>query len=223
MNRTRSTRICGCRLPNGTLDLRTGKLREARREELITKQISVAFDPAAECPRWLELLNWVTQGDKELVAFLKTLAGYVPTGEVREELLCALVGGGANGKSTFLMTLCDLMGDYAGKARSDLLVSEHGAKGAASPDVAALQGERLVVVSETEDGCLLSEARVKDIVSNEPIAARRLYRDPFMFRPTHKTILATDHRPRVRGTTTAFGGGSRLFRSTRQSEDGQGP
>ena len=125
---------------------------------------------------------------------------YVLTGEVREEVLCALVGGGANGKSTFLMTLCDLMGDYAGKARSDLLVSEQGAKGAASPDVAALQGKRLVVVNETEDGCLLSEARVKDIVSNEPIAARRLYRDPFMFRPTHKTILATNHRSRVRGT-----------------------
>ena len=37
--------LLGC--PNGTLDLRTGKLREARREDYITKQISVPFDPAA--------------------------------------------------------------------------------------------------------------------------------------------------------------------------------
>ena len=94
----------------------------------------------------------------------------------------------------------DLMGDYAVKVRSDLLVHAQGKEGAPSPDVAALRGRRLAIVSETEDGCSLSEARIKDIVSNEVIAARRLHRDPFTFRPTHKIILSTNHRPHVRGT-----------------------
>ena len=190
--------LLGC--PNGTLDLRTGKLREARREDFITKQIGVAFDPAATCSRFREFLDWATQGDRERAAFLQALAGYALTGEVCEEQMCVFVGDGDNGKSTLVMTLYDLFGDYAVKVRSDLLVHAQGKEGAPSPDVAALRGMRLAIVSETEDGCSLSEARIKDIVSNEVIAARRLHRDPFTFRPTHKIILSTNHRPHVRGT-----------------------
>ena len=190
--------MLGC--PNGTLDLRTGKLREARREDFITKQISVPFDPAATCPRFREFLDWATQGDSDRVEFIQTFIGYALTGEVREEKMCVWFGDGDNGKSTLVMALFDLMGDYAGKVRSDLLVHAQGKEGAPSPDVAALRGKRLTIVSETEDGCSLSEARIKDIVSNEVIAARRLHRDPFTFRPTHKIILSTNHRPHVRGT-----------------------
>ena len=189
--------LLGC--PNGTLDLRTGKLRGARREDFVTKRVAVPFDPPAACSRWRAFLDWAMQGDSEAVEFLQTLAGYALTGEIREEILCALVGDGANGKSTFLMTLFVLWGDYAGKARSDLLVHAQGKEGAPSPDVAALHGKRLVIVSETEEGCMLSEARIKDIVSNETIAARRLHHDPFTFRPTHKIILGTNYQPHVRG------------------------
>jgi P4 family phage/plasmid primase-like protien len=190
--------LLGC--PNGTLDLRTGKLREPRREDYISKQIGASFDPEADCRQWRQFLQWVTQGDSELAAFLQAFAGYALTEEVREEKMCAFVGDGANGKSTFVMTLFDLLNNYAAKARSDLLVHAHGKEGAPSPDVAALHGKRLAIASETEDGCSLSEARIKDIVSNEVVAARRLHRDPFTFRPTHKIILATNHKPHVKGT-----------------------
>ncbi len=173
--------LLGC--PNGTLDLRTGKLGAARREDFITKQIAVPFDRAATCSRWREFLDWAMQGDSDLVEFLQTFAGYALTGEVSEEKMCALVGDGANGKSTFLMALYELWGDYAGKARSDLLVNAQGKEGAPSPDVAALHGKRLVIVSETEDGCYLSEARIKDIVSNEIVTARRLSSRPVYVPP----------------------------------------
>ena len=190
--------LLGC--PSGTLDLRTGKLREARREDYITKQISVPFDPAAVCPQWRQFLDWATQSESELAGFIQTFIGYALTGEVREEKMCLFVGDGANGKSTMLMTLFDMLGDYAAKVRSDLLVHAQGKEGAPSPDVAALHGKRLVIASETEDGCSLSEARIKDVVSNTVVAARRLHRDPFTFRPTHKIILETNHPPHVRGT-----------------------
>ena len=42
--------LLGC--PNGTLDLRTGKRREARREDYITKKIGAEFDPKADCREW---------------------------------------------------------------------------------------------------------------------------------------------------------------------------
>jgi putative DNA primase/helicase len=37
---------------NGTLDLRTGELRDHEREDLITKLAPVEFDPEAEAPTW---------------------------------------------------------------------------------------------------------------------------------------------------------------------------
>jgi putative DNA primase/helicase len=115
-----------------------------------------------------------------------------------------VVGDGANGKSTFMMTLRELWGDYAVKVNSDLLVHAQGKEGAPSPDVAALHGKRLVIASETEDGCSLSEARIKDLVSNEDIAACRKYRDPFTFRPTHKIMLGTNYQPHVKGTDSGI-------------------
>ena len=114
--------------------------------------------------------------------------------------MCALVGDGANGKSTFLMTLCDLLGDYAGKARSDLLVHAQGKEGAPSPDVAALHGKRLVIVSRNRGRVpSLRGARQRHRLEREYYGAQ-VYRDPFTFRPTHKIILATNHRPHVKGT-----------------------
>jgi putative DNA primase/helicase len=66
--------------------------------------------------------------------------------------------------------------------------------------VAALHGKRLVVISETDDGCSLAEAQVKEITSNERIAARKNYGDVFEFLPSHKILLLTNHRPFVKGT-----------------------
>ena len=47
-------------LPNGVLELRTGKFRVAERQDFVTKRMSVAFDPEATCPNWLEFINMIT-------------------------------------------------------------------------------------------------------------------------------------------------------------------
>jgi putative DNA primase/helicase len=119
---------------------------------------------------------------------------------VSEEKMFVLIGAGSNGKTTVAVTIADAMGEYATKGRRDLLLQSQGERGSASPDVAALQGRRLVLISETDDGCSLAEAQVKEITANEPTAARRLYGDSFAFRPTHKLVLLTNHRPFVKGT-----------------------
>src|ERR1019366_9772161 len=46
----RKTGIVGC--PNGVIDLRTGKLRDGRRDDRITMQLGVEYDPSAKCPRF---------------------------------------------------------------------------------------------------------------------------------------------------------------------------
>lgn len=46
---------------NGTIDLRTGKLRPHQRAELITKLVPVAYDPNATCPTWKAFLSRIFQ------------------------------------------------------------------------------------------------------------------------------------------------------------------
>jgi putative DNA primase/helicase len=183
---------------NGVLDLKTGGFREARRGDFITKSANVDFDRDAVCPNWLEFLDTVTDCDRELIGYLQRLVGYVLTGTAHEEVMTVLWGTGRNGKSTFRETVHDMMGDYAISADAGLLVTRQ-TPGGATPDVARLQGRRLVSINETAQNDQLNEARVKFITSNDRIAARNLYSEPFDFLPTHKTFLTTNHKPVIRG------------------------
>jgi putative DNA primase/helicase len=190
--------LLGC--DDVTVDLRARKSYFPIREDFITKSTGIVPNPKAVCPNWLATLEWAMEGDLETIEHLQRIAGYVLTGLVAEEKLFALFGGGANGKTTIAMTLFDALGDYATKGRRDLLLQSQGERGAASPDVAALHGNRLVVVSENDEGCAIAEAQLKEITSNEPVTARKLHRDPFTFYPSHKVLLMTNHRPFVKGS-----------------------
>src|SRR5262249_41240372 len=127
------------------------------------------------------------------------LLGYALTGDVSEQLVSIFYGKGANGKSTLVNAVLDVMGgDYAMKAPGRLLMASRGERH--PTEVADLFGKRLVVASEPEQGCRLNEALVKDLTGGEPLRARRMREDFWEFRPTHKIVLLTNHRPRVRGT-----------------------
>jgi putative DNA primase/helicase len=190
--------LLGCE--DFTFDLRARKPHAPRREDFITKSTGVVPSRRVACPNWLSTLDWALAGDADTIEHLQRIAGYMLTGLVSEEKLFAFFGGGANGKTTIAMTLFEALGDYSAKGRRDLLLQAQGEKGAASPDVAALHGRRFVLVSETDEGCAMAEAQVKEIASNEPITARKLHRDPFTFEPSHKVLLMTNHRPFVKGS-----------------------
>jgi putative DNA primase/helicase len=184
---------------NGAVELKTGKFRPARREDLITKRANVVFDQKVQCPNWLKFLDTVTGGDVPLQSYIQRVVGYTLTGSVREEVMCVLYGTGNNGKSTFRETIHSLLGNYALAADAGLLI-ERKTPGGATPELARLRGRRLVSINETSENDHLNEARVKFITSQDKITARNLYQGFFDFDPSHKTFLTTNHKPIIRGT-----------------------
>jgi putative DNA primase/helicase len=184
---------------NGVVELKTGEFRPGRREDFITNQAGVSYDPNAKCPEWLKFLNTIADGDKQLCAYLQRAVGYSLTGSVREEVMFVLWGTGNNGKSTFRETLHALHGEYALAADASLL-TEQRTRGGATEEIARLKGRRFVAVNETNENDQLNEARVKFITSQDTMTGRYLYGHLIDFFPTHKTFLATNHKPIVRGT-----------------------
>jgi putative DNA primase/helicase len=158
----------------------------------------VAFDSAATCPLWLDFLNTVMDGNADLITYLQRVAGYCLTGDVSEQVLCFLHGSGANGKSTFLATLLALLGDYGMQAVSELLLLK--ANESHPTERADLFGKRLVATIETEEGKRMAEALMKQLTGCDKVRARKMRQDFFEFEPTHKILLAANHKPVVRGT-----------------------
>ena len=78
---------------NGTLDLKTGNMREHRREDLLTTVLSVSHDPKATCLAWEKFLERVLP-DPNLRRYVQAATGYSLTGSVSEQCLFFLYGKG---------------------------------------------------------------------------------------------------------------------------------
>jgi putative DNA primase/helicase len=200
---------------NGTLDLRTGELRDFRREDLITRASEVIYAPDAECPRWDKFLDDIFMGDKSLSSFVQRAVGYSLTGDTREQCLFPTFGPGNNGKSTFLETTLKLVGSHGTITPfSTFLVRQN--PGSPRNDLASLHGARLVKAAESQRQAILDEAVIKEITGQDSIAVRFLFKEQFTYFPTYKIWLTTNHRPTISGTDDAIWRRIRLIPFNRQ-------
>jgi len=183
---------------NGTIDLRTGVLREHYREDLLTKLAPVRFDPDAACPLWVRTVRGIFAGDDEIIEFIKRFAGYCLTGCVDEDLVPIFYGDGSNGKTVFIETLREVLGkDYADAASHDLLLVKKGERH--PTEIADLHGKRLVIAQETDDGREINEALLKRLTGKDELKGRRMKEDLWSFRPTHKLVMCTNYKPAIKG------------------------
>lgn len=151
----------------------------------------------------MRFLEEIFDGDRKLIDFVQRAMGYSLTGDVREQCLFLLVGGGANGKTVFQEIICELIGTHATTAPFSTFLRQRNS-GAPRNDVAKLCGARLVKASESPQDGALDEATIKALTGEDTICARFLYQEHFEFRPTFKLWLATNHRPEIRGTDDAI-------------------
>lgn len=203
--------------PNGTIDLCSGTLTRHNRDDYLTALCPTEFEPDADCPSWLAFLRRVFPsdvgrtddaepghdpndgGNTDLIAFVQRLLGYCMTGVTSVNAMPIFWGSGANGKSTLLDVVQDVIGgSYAMSAPDGFLMSRNSEQH--PTELADLFGKRLVVVAETQQNRRLDEALVKRLTGGDKLRARRMRENFWEFDPTHKLILCTNHRPQVRGT-----------------------
>jgi putative DNA primase/helicase len=182
---------------NGTLDLRTGELRDHDPADLITKIAGAAYHPGAAGPEFAKFLDRV-QPDAAMRDYLARLTGHGLEGRVTEHLLQIHWGAGANGKSTFIDAMLAALGDYADAADPELLTAR--SYDAHPTGTADLFGLRLAILHESDRGRRLAEGTVKRLTGGDRVKARRMRENFWSFAPSHTFVMLTNHKPAVGGT-----------------------
>lgn len=185
--------------PNGVVNLCTGDLQDHNPDDFITKITNCEYTDKTDYPLWEKFLNEIFAGDKELIKYMQKAVGYSLTGSTKEQCAFFCFGTGNNGKSTFLETICDAIGDYAMNIQPESLMTKKFSTGGSS-DIARLKGARFVNSSEPEQGVKLNESLVKQLTGSSVITARKLYENEIEYTPEFKLWMSMNYKPVIRGT-----------------------
>ena len=181
--------------PCGEIHLDTGEITPHEPNHYITHMTNIS--PSEEGSKtWAGFLEQISCGDEAIVDFLQQFAGMAAIGKVYEERLVIAVGSGGNGKSTFFNAIQDVLGDYAGTIRSELMIASNDS--GKKFEYARLRGKRFIIAEELEEGKQLDTASVKHLCSTGDINAQFKGKDIFTFKPSHSTVLCTNHMPSVK-------------------------
>ena len=183
---------------NGFVNLKAGKLNDHERTNYFTKISNVEYTDKADCPKWDEFLDDIFLGNQELVRFIQRAVGYSLSGYTSEQVLFVLYGNGRNGKSVFLDILNEVFGNYSTNIQPQAIMASKN-NSDASPEIAKLDGARLVTTTEPNEGERFDEGLLKQLTGGDRVSARKLYENEFEFTPQFKLWMATNHKPYVRG------------------------
>ena len=185
---------------NGVVDLRTGELLDFSPDYYSTQAVvDINYNPKAGDPtRFLQFLDEIFAGDKELVEYLLRFLGYCLTGEVKESKFLICYGSGANGKSVLFNLIRDVMGMYSDSMAPSGILKKRNSDGPNS-SVMKIRDTRMVTIDELQKYDELDTGLVKNITggASEKINVREMYGRAQSFEFAFKLILNTNFLPRL--------------------------
>jgi len=192
----RNSELLNCR--NGMLDLRTAKLLPHDPGYGSRMQIASDYDMDAEYPEWDKFLKEVFPGEPEKIDLLQEFFGYCLLGDCRFQKALFLYGSGANGKSTVLNVLREMIGP---ENCSSLEISALDDKFATY----FLENKMVNISTETTSRTPLALEVFKKAVAGEALTAERKYGEKYEFLPNAKFLVAMNDLPVITDKTPGFG------------------
>ncbi|MEJ7786349.1 MAG: phage/plasmid primase, P4 family [Solirubrobacteraceae bacterium] len=189
---------------NGTVDLRTGELRDHDPADFLSLQAPVEYDPDAAALRYERFLGEVFGDDDELSSYFARAVGYTITGSTEEHVVFLPFGPGANGKSVAVRALSSALGGYAATADVETFLTGRRDGGGPRPDLVRLRGVRAVFTSETTPDRSFDARLVKAISGGDPVVCRQLYHEPVQYEPAFALWVACNHLPGADGNDEAM-------------------
>lgn len=184
---------------NGTVDLKTGRLKPHNPADLLTRKSDVVYDPSEHSDAFANFMIDILPDELTRRAVLRYL-GYCLTGDCCEEKALFIHGTGGNGKGTLTAVLAAILGRYATSLSIHSFLQRRAEKDgdAPTPEFTKLVGARLAVINEIPKGRRLDTATFKNLTGRDPFAFRRLRCEGSVnVNPTHKFIFSGNDLPRL--------------------------
>lgn len=177
-------------LSNGIFDLESKELLEFNSSYIIKNKIPWSYNPDAYSEVMDKTLDKICCKDKQLRLLIEEMIGY--TLFRRNELGKAfiLTGQGANGKSTLLEVLNDLLGEE-NIASVSLEELNHRFK------TFQLEGKLANLGDDISNKYIEDNSTFKKLVTGEKVNVERKGRDPFDFKNYSKLIFSANELPRI--------------------------
>jgi len=187
-------------LSNVTIDPFSGDVVDQSPKHYLRSRMDYAFEPEATCGQWLKYLAEVFEPDtdrEKKIDFLQEFIGYLLIPNTKFQVMLWLLGQGDNGKSVVL----DVISLLLGKNNVAAIPLERLSK---RFQAAELSGKLVNLVHEVStDGCLQDDI-LKQAVSGNLIQGERKNKDPFVFRPYARFVVAMNNLPRIKDTSHGF-------------------
>jgi putative DNA primase/helicase len=159
---------------------------------MFSRQTAAEYTDTIDAPEWDKFLHQIFNNDEEVIHYIQKAVGYSATGSTKEQVMFLLYGNGRNGKSVFINTIADILGSYAETMNVESIMVKRSS--GVNSDIARLEGARLVISSEANEGSRLDEGLVKQMTGGDKMVARHLYASEFEFTPQFKLWMATNHK-----------------------------
>lgn len=164
---------------------------------MLRKRANVVYDPEAECPEFDKFMKQITCQDEQLEDYILRIYGMGLSGKCEEHKVFIFIGEGANGKSTLVYVVHQIMGGYAQTAPVSLFTA--GRKSDIRPDIVRLGDIRFLTAQESDIGDKLDEGTIKMLSGGDSTAARDPYKTHVEIEPVATFVLCTNNFPIIRG------------------------
>jgi P4 family phage/plasmid primase-like protien len=182
---------------NGIYSISTGLLTPHSSSYGFRYCLPSAYDPVAECPRWEQYLNEVTEMDAHAIMQLEEFLAYTVfqcEPSWGQKALILLGDGrrkGGNGKSVFCSMAKKLVGEGGYSALNLKQLSADVALG-------LLENKSLNICEEIEHDKGFDSSNFKSIADGGHITVRKLYKGQFLVKPVAKMIFACNELPTLK-------------------------
>jgi len=185
-------------LNNGLFNIKTFTLMDFTPDVYFTYKIPVDYDPDAYDETVNKFLIDITSCKEAKRRDLEEIAGYCLYNDYSYNKAFMLVGGGSNGKTTFLNLLKALIGNgnYSTETLQDLENNRFA--------TSSLFGKLANIADDLSNKALATTGSFKMLTGAGEVKGEKKFQDPFSFMNTAKLIFSTNTVPDVKDESNAF-------------------
>lgn len=176
---------------NGVLSLRDGSLEDADPNFYITDYVDVDYLEGEKAKRFIQFIDEIFDGDRELINYVQKLLGYCMTAETKEQALFLFHGRASNGKSVLVKVLRSLLGDLC-KTLTVAALAKKEAQNEINTSLYQARRSRLVFSNENEADMRFNMSLLKQVTGEDSIRVRTLYKTPVEFTAKFKMIVVSN-------------------------------